>query len=472
LRRVAFSGINGIFAMLPVKQLRLLSPPVILVGVIGLAILVGTVLLRLPLSHDGAPIGWLDALFTATSAVCVTGLVVVDTGTQFSFLGELVILALIQIGGLGIMTIGTTVLLALGQSATVSLRHLLSGMAGHRKTVRPKDILLTVFGVTMIAEAAGAALLFFPFSRSHPIEEAVWLAVFHSVSAFCNAGFGLWPDSLMRYAGDPTVNLTVIALITLGGLGFVVLLECSGWLASRLRRAGPRSRLSLHSKIVLSGSAVAVLVGALLFGILESANVLAKLPWGERVLIATFQSVTVRTAGFNTVDIGALTNPTLLVFIALMFIGGGPGSTAGGIKVTTAATMTVLVVQRLRGSREIHMFGRGIGQTTIQRAVTLSVLASVLIAAVVCFIEIIRRSGPPTPGDRAELLAVIFEVVSGFGTVGLSMGLTPNLEPLARGAMIFLMFAGRVGPLILMDFFARLPPPPPLTHVKEELMIG
>jgi trk system potassium uptake protein TrkH len=276
----------------------------------------------------------------------------------------------------------------------------------------------------------------------------------------------------MRYAGDPTVNLTVIALITLGGLGFVVLLECSGWLASRLRRAGPRSRLSLHSKIVLSGSAVAVLVGALLFGILESANVLAKLPWGERVLIATFQSVTVRTAGFNTVDIGALTNPTLLVFIALMFIGGGPGSTAGGIKVTTAATMTVLVVQRLRGSREIHMFGRGIGQTTIQRAVTLSVLASVLIAAVVCFIEIIRRSGPPTPGDRAELLAVIFEVVSGFGTVGLSMGLTPNLEPLARGAMIFLMFAGRVGPLILMDFFARLPPPPPLTHVKEELMIG
>jgi trk system potassium uptake protein TrkH len=222
----------------------------------------------------------------------------------------------------------------------------------------------------------------------------------------------------------------------------------------------------------LSGSAVAVLVGALLFGILESANVLAKLPWGERVLIATFQSVTVRTAGFNTVDIGALTNPTLLVFIALMFIGGGPGSTAGGIKVTTAATMTVLVVQRLRGSREIHMFGRGIGQTTIQRAVTLSVLASVLIAAVVCFIEIIRRSGPPTPGDRAELLAVIFEVVSGFGTVGLSMGLTPNLEPLARGAMIFLMFAGRVGPLILMDFFARLPPPPPLTHVKEELMIG
>ena len=438
----------------------------------GITILTGTVLLKLPAAHEGAPIGWLDALFTATSAVCVTGLVVVDTGSHFSFFGELVILILIQIGGLGVMTIGTTILLALGQSPTAIVRHLLTGMAGHKELIRPRDILLMVFLATFIAEAIGAVLLFFPFSRTHPAQEAAWLAIFHSVSAFCNAGFSLWPDSLTRFAGDPFVNVIVMALIILGGLGFVVLVEVKTWIATRLRQTGNGARLSLHSKIVLTGSALAIVLGAVLIGVLESTNIMANRPWSERLFIAIFQSVTARTAGFNTVDIGALSNPTLLVLLALMFIGGGSGSMAGGIKLTTASTVTILVLQRLRGSREIHIFGRAIGQATIQRSVTLAVLASVLIASTVCFIEIVRRSGPPTLADRGDFLAVLFEVVSGFGTVGLSMGITAALEPLAKAAVIFLMFTGRVGPLLLMDFFARLPPPPPLRHAKEELMIG
>jgi trk system potassium uptake protein TrkH len=454
-------------------KLRLfISPPLILAGMMGLTILAGTVLLRLPLAHDGPPIGWLDALFTATSAVCVTGLIVVDTGTHFSFVGELIILILIQIGGLGIMTIGTTILLGLGQSPTAVLRHLLTGIAGHKETIRAGDILLMVFLATFVAEAVGAALLFFPFSQSYPVGEAAWLAIFHSVSAFCNAGFSLWPDSLTRFAADPVVNVTVMVLIILGGLGFVVLVEVKTWMATRLRSSGNETRLSLHSKIVLTASALAIVLGAFLIGVLENTNIMANLPWSERLLIALFQSVTARTAGFNTVDIGALANPTLLVLIALMFVGGGSGSMAGGIKLTTASTVTILVLQRLRGSREIHVFGRAIGQATIQRSVTLVVVASVLIASTVCFIEIVRRSGPPTSADRAELLAVVFEVVSGFGTVGLSMGITAALEPLAKLAVIFLMFTGRVGPLLLMDFFARLPSPPPLRHAKEELMIG
>jgi trk system potassium uptake protein TrkH len=459
--------------MTQAKLRRLLSPPVMLAATMGLAILVGTVVLRLPVAHEATPIGWLDALFTATSAVCVTGLIVVDTGTQFSFFGELVILVLIQIGGLGVMTIGTTLLLAIGgQPRTAVLRHWLTSFARHKETVRARDILLTVFLTTIIAEAIGAVVLFFPFSRLYPMNEALWLAIFHSISAFCNAGFSLWPDSLSRFAGDRTVNLIVMTLIILGGLGFIVLLEARSWITSRLHRTGTRTKLSLHSRIVLTASAVAIVGGAVLIMLLESANVLADRSWEERFLIVIFQSVTARTAGFNTVEIGALSNPTLLVLIALMFIGGGSGSMAGGIKVTTAATVATVVIQRLKGGHEIHLFGRSIGQATIQRSFVLGALASVIIASVICFIETVRRPGAPTAEGRGELLAVMFEVVSGFGTVGLSMGITADLEPLARAAMVPLMFIGRLGPLLLMDFFARLPPPPPLRHASEELMIG
>lgn len=437
------------------------------------AIVVGTVLLQLPLAHEGPPITWLDALFTATSAVCVTGLIVVDTGTQFSFFGQLVILILIQIGGMGLMTIGTTVLLSLGgQPRMAVLRHWLTTLAGQQQTVRPRDILLIVFLTTLVAELIGALILFFPISRSHPIDEAIWLAIFHSVSAFCNAGFSLWHDSLTGFAEDPLVNLTVMTLIIVGGIGFVVLLESKNWIASRAKQAGNRAKLSLHSKIVLTGTAVAIAGGAVLFMILESTNILAGRSWTEGLLIATFQSVTARTAGFNTVDIGALANPTLLILIALMFVGGGPGSAAGGIKLTTAVTVVTVVIQRLRGYHEIHLFGRSIGQATIQRAFVLCMLAAATIAAAICFIEVVRLGGPMTPEARGEFLAVIFEVVSGFGTVGLSMGITAALEPLAQAAIIPLMFIGRVGPLLLMDFFARLPPPPPLRHASEELMIG
>lgn len=465
----------GLRNLLPMSQARLrrpVSPPAILAGVMVATILVGTVLLRLPVSHEAEAIGWLDALFTATSAVCVTGLVVVDTGTRFNLFGQIVILILIQIGGLGLMTIGTTVLLTLGQSPTFVLRHLLTGIAGHREVVRASDILQTVFLTTLIAEAIGAALLFIPFSRSHPADQALWLAVFHSVSAFCNAGFGLWPDSLMRYGTDLTINLTVMALIILGGLGFVVLLESKMWLASRLKTTGNRTRLSLHSKIVLSASLIAIGAGAVLIYLLESGNTLSGLPMSGRLLTALFQSVTARTAGFNTLDIAALGNPTLLVLIALMFVGGGSGSMAGGIKLTTAATVAAVAIQRLRGKHEVHLFGRSIGPATIQRAFVLCVVAATIIAATIAFVEIVRRSGPPTAADRGEVLAIIFEVVSAFGTVGLSMGITAQLEPLARAALIVLMFVGRVGPLILMDYFARLPAPPPLRHAKEELMIG
>jgi trk system potassium uptake protein TrkH len=445
-------------------------PPVLLAGALVVTILVGSFLLRLPIAHAAETVTWVDALFTATSAACVTGLSTVDIGTRFSFFGQVVILLLIQIGGLGVMTIGTVVLVALGQRPTGVIRALLRGLASHRPQLRGRDIIGTVFLVTLLVELVGAALLFLAFVPDYPIDDAVWLALFHSVSAFCNAGFGLWSDSLAHYANAPLVNLTVMALILSGGLGFVVLLEIVYFARTRLRREGHVSRLSLHSKIVLSASLVAVLVGMGFFLILESDNALAQRPWGERLLIASFQSVTARTAGFSTVDTASLTNPMLLILMILMFVGAGPGSMAGGIKLTSAAAVLAMVYHRLRGSREVQMFGRAIGELTQQRAAVLAILSSMLIAGAVCAMEMLRADDGPT--QRADFFAVTFEAVSAFGTVGLSMGITAALSVAGKLLMIPLMLVGRLGPLWLMDFLQHLPSAPPVRHAKEELMVG
>jgi trk/ktr system potassium uptake protein len=449
-----------------------MSPPLVLAATLVTTILVGAVFLAIPPSHAAAPVGFLDALFTATSAVCVTGLTVVDTGTSYSFFGQVVILLLIQVGGLGIMTISTLVFLAFGGGGASVVRATLRGLATHRPALRARDLIGTVFVATLSVELVGAALLFFAFLGDYPPTRALWLAVFHSVSAFCNAGFGLMADSLVRYVGDPLVNFTVMGLIVAGGVGFVVLVELRLWALSYLRGGGRIEKLSLHSRVVLTATAVAIFGGALLIVGLEARNVLSGRPWGERALIATFQSVTARTAGFNTIDIGALANPSLLVLILLMFVGAGPGSMAGGIKLTSAAAVLALVYHRLRGNREVRMFRRGIGEATLQRAVVLSILSALMIGLTVCLVEIFQGGGTPTPSGRGEFLEVTFEAVSAFGTVGLSMGLTPQLVSGSKLIIILLMLVGRLGPLWLMDFLAQLPAAPPIRHAKEELMVG
>lgn len=451
---------------------RRVPPPALLALTLLLTITIGATLLRLSLAQTTSTLSWLDAFFTAVSAACVTGLAVVDTGTHFTVFGQLIILLLIQIGGLGVMTIGTLVFAALGQRSASTVRHLVTGLASHRPTIRARDILATVLLTTAILELVGAGILFLVFVRSYDATYAIWLAVFHSVSAFCNAGFSLWPDSLTRYVGNPIVNLTIMSLTTMGGLGFVVIVELRLWILSHVRATGRYERLSVHARIVLTATVVAFLGGTLAFLLLEVNNVLADRSWAERLLIASFHSVSARTAGFNTVDIDALSNPSLLVLIGLMFVGAGPGSMAGGIKLTSAAVMLAVVVQRIRGNREVRLFGRAIGDLTIQRAVVLTILVSLLIGVTVSLIEIARASGPPTLERRGELLEVIFEAVSAFGTVGLSMGLTTKFGILSKLLLIGLMFTGRLGPLLLMDFFERLPPAPPIRHAKEELMVG
>jgi trk system potassium uptake protein TrkH len=452
---------------------RRIPPPAFLaLGLLG-AIAVGGTLLRLPIAHAGPTVGWLDALFTATSAVCVTGLTTVDTGTRFTGFGQAVILVLIQLGGLGIMTVGTVVLAALGQRPTTVMRELLRGYAGHAPTIRARDVFRTIMLATLAIELAGAALLLLAFLRDMPAGQAAWMAVFHSVSAFCNAGFGLLSDNLVRYAGRPLVTLTVMALITGGGLGFVVLVEIGNWLRSRRAAGGLPFRLSLHSRVILIGSVVAGAGGALAILACEWTHALAGRPLGEKLLIGVFQSVTARTAGFNTIDIATLGNPTLMVLLLLMFVGAGPGSMAGGIKLTTAASLAALVRHRLRGAREPRLFGRAVGESTLERAVVLTTLASLLILAAVAAIEVLhhRQHSDPTVA-RADFLPVLFEAVSAFATVGLSLDLTPFLPPSAKVVIMLLMFVGRLGPLWLMDFFQHLPPPPPVRHAPEELMVG
>lgn len=448
-----------------------MPPPTYLaLGLLG-AIAVGGALLRLPAAHAGATVGWIDAFFTATSAVCVTGLATVDIGTRFTRFGQAVILALIQFGGLGIMTVGTVVLAALGQRPTAVLRELLRGYAGHTPAIRARDVFRTIMLATLTIELAGAALLLAAFARDLPLAQAAWMALFHSVSAFCNAGFGLLPDNLSRYAGRPLVNLTVMALIVAGGLGFVVLVEVHHWLRRRRDPAAIPLRLSLHSRVVLVGTALAIVGGTAGILLLEWTHALAGRPLGEKLLIGAFQSVTARTAGFNTIDIATLGNPTLLLLMLLMFVGAGPGSMAGGIKLTSAASLLALVRHRLRGSREPRLFGRAVGASTLDRSVVLATLALLLIVSAVGVIEVIHGREPAL-GVRADFLAVVFEAVSAFGTVGLSMNLTPLLPDGAKVVIIVLMFAGRLGPLWLMDFFQHLPPPPPVRHAPEELMVG
>lgn len=453
------------------RRRRIPPPTFLAAGLLG-AILAGGTLLRLPIAHAGPTVGWIDALFTATSAVCVTGLTVVDTGSRFTAFGQAVILVLIQLGGLGIMTVGTVVLAALGQRPTTVVRELLRGYAGHAPTIHARDVFRTIMLATLTIELTGAALLLVAFASDMPLAQAAWMAVFHSVSAFCNAGFSLLPDNLVGYAGRPLLNLTVMTLIIGGGLGFVVLVELGQWLRSRRDTEGLPFRLSLHSRVVLVGTVVAVVGGSAGILALEWDHALAAHPVGERILISGFQSVTARTAGFNTIDIATFGTPTLMLLMLLMFVGAGPGSMAGGVKLTSVASLVALIRHRLRGGREPRLFGRAVGESTLERAVVLTTLALLLVITAVAVVGVLHRHDVGTAAAHADFLPVLFEAVSAFGTVGLSMNLTPLLPAGAKVVIMVLMFIGRLGPLWLMDFYQHLPPPPPVRHAPEELMVG
>jgi len=441
------------------------SPESLLVAGFGGLIAVGTVLLSLPWSHRGS-VGVLDALFTATSAVCVTGLVVVDTGTDYTAFGQLVILLLIQVGGIGIMSFAALTFQLLGRRLPLNAQAALSnGLLQREEANESRGIFRQILKFALIAEVAGAGLLFVGMFPSRGVAHAAYSAVFHSISAFCNAGFSLYSDSLIGWRENPVVSSTVMALIILGGIGHPVVVDLwqKLWTARKREDARP-DRLELNSAVALSTSGALILAGCVLLMLLGLASGDGFSP--TRLWNALFTSVTARTAGFNTVDIGALPLSSLMLIVLLMFIGGSPGSCAGGIKTTTFVLWLAKLWSLLRGGKWPRLFGRHIpGEITrrasmiIGLAVVWNLLGLLLLLATEC------RS----PG--VGMHDVLFEQISAFGTVGLSTGLTPKLSTVGKLWIIVTMFAGRLGPLTLAGcVFKRKAPG--IRYPEGRIMIG
>jgi trk system potassium uptake protein len=438
-----------------------LDPPKVLVLGFAILILIGTCLLTLPIATvDGNGLTILNALFTATSATCVTGLVVVDTGSTFTKFGQLVILSLIQIGGLGFMTFATFFFFLLGKKISLKDRLLLQESLNNLSIEGIVRLVKRVLFFTAVIEIVGAIILSIRFSYDLPLGKAIYYGFFHSISNFNNAGFDLMGEfrSLTPYVADPTVTLTVCALITIGGIGFIVMNEVYEYRDTR--------RLSVHTKVVLVTSLILTAGGAILILLFEFGNDKTLQPLSPlgKVLGALFQSVTNRTAGSNTLNIPDLTHPTLFLTIFLMFVGASPGSTGGGIKTTTLATLLGTVWSQIKGKEDVVLFRRRIVIEIIFKALTVTVSGLFLVMTITMLLTITEVG--------IDFLMILFEVTSAFATVGLSMGLTPELSPLGRVLIIFTMFAGRVGPLTVAFAIAMRRKPDPYRHPKGRIMIG
>jgi len=434
-------------------------------------ILMGTVLLMLPVSANGPGLSPVDALFTSTSATCVTGLVVVDTGSALSLFGQWVVLLLIQGGGLGIMTFSTVLILLMTGRFSFVQRSVIQDTFTHAPDTRLPSLIRHVLMFTLVLEAAGAALLFLRFSGVYTPGRALYLAIFHAVSAFCNAGFCLFSRGLMDYRGDPLVNLTVALLIICGGIGFLVLLELKR-LFFKSRQTPRTPRLSVHSKLVLTLTLLLLAIGTLGFLIYEWNDSMAGLPLPTKLMAAFFQSVTARTAGFNTLDFGKMANVTLLLTILLMFVGAASGSTGGGIKVSTLGVLFALSRSRLRGEEGTNIFHRTLTQETVGRAISVFVVAVIVIYVATTALTLTELGTAMHQESRGLFIELLFEVVSAFGTVGLSVGITSKLSTLGKLILVLVMFVGRLGPLSIAVALSGKEPRFRFQYAEENVMIG
>ena len=409
-----------------------LSPTQILA--LGFFVLIssGTLLLSMPFASTAAPLSLIDALFTATSAVCVTGLTVVDTGSRLSFGGQAVVLLLIQFGGLGVMTMATTVALFIGKRITFRERLVMQEALNHFSLEGLVRLVKYVLLVTLTVQGVAAVILFMRLRLLFPPLKAAWFAVFHSISAFCNAGFDLFGDSLMRFVADPLINFVFIGVIVLGGIGFSVIADVYSHRGFR--------KLSAHSRLVLKVTAFLIIFPAVIIGLMEWNGALAPYDTSGKLMGALFTSVTTRTAGFNTIPTANLSQAVLTMVIILMFIGASPASTGGGIKTTTIATIAMFVYSVLKGEEDIKCDGRRIPQRVVNKSIAI-VFVAVSVVCVATFLLSVFEDQP-----FSDLL---FEAVSAFGTVGLSRGITSSLSSASKVVVILTMFTGRVGVLTL-----------------------
>ncbi len=446
---------------LPATQLFLLSfAGLILFGTLGLLVLPGL--------YTGPRLGVVDALFTSTSAVCVTGLIVVDTAKYFTPLGQAWIALLIQLGGLGILTFTTLVISLLGRRASLGAEEAAGGHASAFRHLDPRTLVRAVVISTLVLEGTGAAILWLDWSRRMGWFHALWPAVFHAISAFCNAGFSVFSDSLVGLRTSPVTLLTVSSLIILGGIGFVVMTDVHA-----LHLRGKTDRLSTHTRLAVLTTAVLMVGSTILFLLFEARHALAGLGWTDKLTNAWFMAATPRTAGFNTVNYDQLSNPSLFLTIVLMIIGGSPGSTAGGLKTTTVALLLLVLWSRLKGRDHVSFMGRTIPDETLQRATGLTI-GGLSILAVAVFLLSMTELPVQGPAERAGFLRLVFEAHSAFGTVGLSMGVTSKLTKMGRLIIVALMYLGRVGPLAVASAMALAGGRggPRYRYAREDVVIG
>jgi trk system potassium uptake protein TrkH len=444
---------------------RLLSPQRLFIFSFASVILIGAILLWLSFSSGSGHITFIDALFTSTSAVCVTGLTVLDIGKDLSLSGQIITLCLFQIGGLGIITFSVVLFGLMGRGISFKGRDIVQSTFLHTPRRDFIVIMKWVFGLTFIIEATGSFFLFIRFYQDFSPGQALYYAVYHAISAFNNCGYSLFSSNLIHYQSDLVVNLTIMGLIILGGIGFIVQYEViSLW-------RGFRKKLSVHSNIVLITTACLILSGAVFFYMFEVNHILKEASIKTQILTSFFQSVTPRTAGFSTVDIGHLTNPTILVLMMLMFVGASPGSTGGGIKTTSFALLLLMIWNRLRGQEQVNVFNRTIPGEILTRTIAIIFASAFSVTLITSILLLIGGVGNLPPVEsRHFFVEYLFETVSAFGTVGLSMGITPNLSTGQKLAIILIMFAGRVGPLTLA--FSWYSPKGGLTYAEESVMVG
>lgn len=450
------------------STIRFLGPERTLILSFLIIILIGTFLLSLPYAAQQRSTSLVDALFTATSAVCVTGLIVVDTGSFYSQFGQMVILILIQVGGLGIMTFSVFFYLLLGRSIGFRDRKIIQDTFSQFPIKNISVLLKSVFLYTMVIELVGTLFLLVGWGGHFPPMTALYFSLFHAISAFCNAGFCLFPDSLAGFQDNILVNLSITSLIILGGIGFIVLREV---VQCGLRR-NPFPRISLHSKAVLTTTAALIVLGTLLIFLIERDNSLLQFPLEKRILISYFQSVTSRTAGFNTIPMVDLSNATCFILIILMFIGASPGSCGGGIKTTNLATLFSLAINRYKGRDRANLFKRTIPHETVARSISI-ILASGLAVAIITILLLITQLGDISHTEsRGLFLEYLFETVSAFGTVGLSMGVTSKLDVGGKLIVTAMMLLGRLGPLTLAFAMARRMRRPEFQYAEENIIVG
>ncbi|MBU0910304.1 MAG: potassium transporter TrkH [Proteobacteria bacterium] len=445
------------------------SFPVIWLPIIffGLVVIAGAMALHQPqCSREGKQLPLIDALFTATSATCVTGLTVVDTGTSFNQLGQSVILVLIQLGGLGIMTFSALAFYLWRHKVSMTDRIIIGQGLLHDKSFHLGHFLVQIVLWTISIEIVGAFLL---YVRS-PISFHPFSALFHAVSAFCNAGFGLFADNLMAWRGDFVVNIVIMALIILGGIGFSVLVELGSRTGKQLRQQ-PVRPITWYCRVVIKTSLALIVIGGLCIYLAEYIGKV-QMPLTDAALSSLFQSVTCRTAGFNTLDIGRMSNVSLLFMLILMFIGGAPGSCAGGIKVTTFRVLIAFAWAQIFRRKQAVVQGYGIEEETMNKAFTLMIFAVTIIFCATILLNMTEGGGASHQSIRGLFLDALFEATSAFSTVGLSTGLTPKLSIAGKCIVIILMFIGRLGPLIFLDAMHSFYRERFYTHPEEKMMIG